>query len=258
MAYLTKMWRNALHLYGRMSHSVESSVFVMDMNWNWTRSPTSAKAVTSFSFGAIGFHSRRRRHLPGKGMSLRHLASIRTPWRSTTKQGKSIRTIPILCIKAACACLNSEPTPKHEKRSREVERLAPGWFRCRSDRWLADGLETGTISNEEFMLVRTLDDGGLDAAQATSLARQGIERFPEFAPLYLFLGDRCGDETEAIGAYRKGLELVEEPDLESRLLCALAGRLPVESPERRELVERAVKLKGSLVALATARLMGLQ
>lgn len=47
-------------------------------------------------------------------------------------------------------------------------------------------------------------------------------------------------------------------DLESRLLCALAGRLPVDEPERRELVARAVNLNGSLVALATARLMGLQ
>lgn len=147
---------------------------------------------------------------------------------------------------------------KAQEAFEEVERLAPGWFRCRSDRWIADGLDKGTISNEEFMLVRTLDDGGLDAAQASSLARQGIERFPEFAPLYLFLGDCCGNEEEAIAAYLKGLEHVEEPDLESRLLCALAGRLPADSPERKQLVERAVKLNGSLVALASAKLMGLQ
>ena len=106
--------------------------------------------------------------------------------------------------------------------------------------------------------VRTLDDGGLEAAQANALARQAVERFAKFAPLYLFLGDLSNDEAEAIAAYRKGLELVEEPDLESRLLCALAGRLPIDSPERKELVERAVMLDGSLVALATARLMDLQ
>ncbi|APZ93298.1 tetratricopeptide repeat protein [Fuerstiella marisgermanici] len=140
----------------------------------------------------------------------------------------------------------------------EVERLAPGWFRCRTDCWIADGLDKGTISNEEFMLVRTLDDGGLSDKQAASLARQGVERFPDFAPLYLLLGDRCNKEVDAIAAYRKGLELVEEPDLESRLLCALAGRLPADSSERKHLVERAVKLDGSLIALATAKLMGLQ
>lgn len=140
----------------------------------------------------------------------------------------------------------------------DVERLAPGWFRCRFDRWLADGLDRGTISSEEFLLIRTLDDGGLDAKQGYSLASQAVERFPDFAPLYLELGDRCMKKEDAIAAYRKGLELVEEPDLETRLLCALAGRLPAESAERRELVERAVRLDGSLVAHATARLMGLQ
>lgn len=140
----------------------------------------------------------------------------------------------------------------------EVERLAPGWFRCRSDRWLAEGLESGTISDEEFRLIRALDDGGLPPAQATSLVKQAVERFPEFAPLYLFLGNYSDAEEVAISAYRKGLELVEEPDLESRLLCALAGRLSAEEPERKQLVDRAVSLNGSLVSLATAKLMGLQ
>ena len=140
----------------------------------------------------------------------------------------------------------------------EVERLAPGWFRCRSDRWLADGLEKGTISSEEFLLLRTLDDGGLLPSQAESLAKQGVERFPDFAPLYLFLGDFSTTEGEAVAAYRKGLELVDELDLQSRLLCALAGRLPAGDPERKQLVSQAVSLQGSLVAKASAKLMGLQ
>jgi len=140
----------------------------------------------------------------------------------------------------------------------EVERLAPGWFRCRSDRWLADGLDNGTISSDEFLLSRTLDDGELPPAQAASLVEQGVERFPDFAPLYLFLGDFSKSEREAVAAYRKGLELVDESDLQSRLLCALAGRLPVGDPERKQLVSQAFSLQGSLVALATAKLMGLQ
>jgi hypothetical protein len=68
----------------------------------------------------------------------------------------------------------------------------------------------------------------------------------------------CGDHERAEAAYRRGLELVEELDLESRLLCALAGILPPDSSERSELVGRAVKLDGSLVAHATSRLMDLQ
>ncbi len=140
----------------------------------------------------------------------------------------------------------------------EVERIAPGWFRCRSDRWLADGLDKGTISSEEFLLLRMLDDGGLPPAKKESLVRQGVERFPDFAPLYLFLGDFSKSEGEAVAAYRKGLELVDEPDLQSRLLCALAGRLPAGDPERKQLVSQAVSLQGSLVAMAAAKLMVLQ
>jgi hypothetical protein len=90
------------------------------------------------------------------------------------------------------------------------------------------------------------------------IARKAVEMYPGFAPFYLALGDlhRNRNETDrAIAAYRKGLELVDEPDLESRLLCALAGILPQESPERIRLIERAVSLKGSLVAQATARLL---
>jgi tetratricopeptide (TPR) repeat protein len=143
----------------------------------------------------------------------------------------------------------------------EVERLAPGWFRSRSDRWLAAALEEGTASEEEFRVLRGLEDGGLPPQQAFPMAQQALEKFPGFAPLYLILGDLYGGREEsdqAIACYRQGLEIVAEPDLESRLLCALAGLLPKESAERRELVKRAVSLKGSLVAQATAALMNLQ
>lgn len=143
----------------------------------------------------------------------------------------------------------------------EVERLAPGWFRCRSDRWLAEGLESGTISDEEFRLLRILEDAGLPPKQAMDFVTKGLERFPEFAPIYLIKGDlygNRGDDQQAASAYRQGLDLVDEPDLESRLLCALAGVLPVENEERYKLIDRAQAIPGSLVAHATARLMELQ
>lgn len=135
----------------------------------------------------------------------------------------------------------------------EVERLAPGWFRCRFDRWLAEKLESGEVSDNEFRLVRLLEDGGMPPDKAKPIALKAVADCPQFAPFYLFLGDihrDQGDNSRAIACYRKGLELASEPDLESRLLCALAGTLPVESPERQELVKRANNLNGSLVAKA--------
>jgi tetratricopeptide (TPR) repeat protein len=143
----------------------------------------------------------------------------------------------------------------------EVDRLAPGWFRCRSNLWLAAALEDGSVSDEEFRILRGLEDGGLPPEQAFPIAKQAVERFPNFAPLYLILGDLHGRRDEsaaAMACYRKGLELANEPDLESRLLCALAGLLPKGSKERAELVTRAVSLKGSLVAQATASLIRLE
>jgi hypothetical protein len=93
------------------------------------------------------------------------------------------------------------------------------------------------------------------------IARKAVETHPDFAPFYLALGDIQRDRGEtdaAIVTYRKGLERVGEPDLESRLLCALAAILPKENPERKALIERAVRLEGGLVAQAMARLMASQ
>ena len=145
-----------------------------------------------------------------------------------------------------------------KKSFEEVEQLAPGWFRCRADAWLAAGLENGCITDDEFRLLRNLEDGNLEAAQALRLVEQGLEAFPGFAPFYLIQGDLHRDRSEhekAILTYRRGLELVNEPDLESRILCALAGLLPADESERKQLVTRAVSLKGSLVANATATIM---
>lgn len=63
----------------------------------------------------------------------------------------------------------------------EVERLAPGWFRCRSDIWLARSLDEGNVSEEEFRLLRVLDDGGLNRSEALRLARQAVEKHPKLS-----------------------------------------------------------------------------
>ncbi|QDU36301.1 Tetratricopeptide repeat protein [Maioricimonas rarisocia] len=143
----------------------------------------------------------------------------------------------------------------------EVERLAPGWFHSRFDRWLAGQLDRGEVTAEEFQLLRAIQDGGLPADKAFPLARKAVEQFPGFAPFRLLLGNleqNAGDGEAAIASYRAGLERCEEPDLESRLCCSLASALPADSPERRELVDRALQLEGNLVARAMARLMLLQ
>lgn len=143
----------------------------------------------------------------------------------------------------------------------EVERLAPGWFRCRSDQWLSTAVSEGTVSDKEFRILRLMEDGGVSSEEIIRVLPQMILNYPNFAPLYLILGDSYCEQNEvskAILCYRKGLELVAEPDLESRLLCAAAALLPLDSPERASFFDRIMGLKGSLVAQATARLMRLK
>jgi tetratricopeptide (TPR) repeat protein len=140
----------------------------------------------------------------------------------------------------------------------EVDELAPGWFRCRFDRWLAESLERGEVSPEAYQVLRVLDDGNLPPREAQPIAAAATQRFPDFAPFQLSLGEilsKMGDTESALRAFRRGLELVREPDLESRLLCAIAGLSPHDTAASRKLLERATALDGSLVAHAMIALM---
>ncbi len=79
----------------------------------------------------------------------------------------------------------------------------------------------------------------------------------EFAPLHLEHGKALlalRDERGAANAFRRGLEFVDEPDLESRLAVNLASLLPGNDPDRKRYFERAVALEGNPVARASARL----
>ncbi len=100
---------------------------------------------------------------------------------------------------------------KAQEAYEEVERLAPGWFRCRFDRWLADALEKGDVSDDEFRLLRLLEDGGLPSEKAKPIAMKAVADYPEFAAFYLCSPEtsirNLGDNRTAVTHYRKGLEL---------------------------------------------------
>ena len=50
-------------------------------------------------------------------------------------------------------------------------------------------------------------------------------------------------------------EIAADPDVESRLLCALAGLLSLHSEERRALLDRGATLQGNLIAKASMKLL---
>jgi tetratricopeptide (TPR) repeat protein len=135
-----------------------------------------------------------------------------------------------------------------------TERLAPGWYNCRADLWIARQLAERNISHEIFMALHKLEDWPLDPKEKVQLAEQSLAKAPNLAPLYLFYGKGLSAiqrTKDAEAAYRKGLACVEEPDIKTRLLLQL-GTMMDSASEREQLLEQAVEVNGNLVAAAMA------
>jgi tetratricopeptide (TPR) repeat protein len=140
----------------------------------------------------------------------------------------------------------------------QAEALAPGWYHCRSERWLADGIATGRIPYEAFLLLRTLESSNLSPQEKMQLLRRAIRVAPGVPEFKLHLGRAQasgGPNAEALQYLTEGLEQAEEPDIRSRLLVECALHLPATSPRRQELLYKALAPGGNLVAAAMAQVM---
>jgi tetratricopeptide (TPR) repeat protein len=137
-----------------------------------------------------------------------------------------------------------------------TERLAPGWYHCRADRWLASELAAGRLSPETYQTVRTLGDGPATPEEKARLAAAALALTPDLPVLYLLRAEalnRIGSAATAAVVARAGLERNPEPDVRTRLLVTLSQ---VTAPdERRSLLQQAIALDGNRTAAAMARLM---
>ena len=135
-----------------------------------------------------------------------------------------------------------------------TEKLAPGWFHCRSDLWLAQQLARKNSDNSMWLVLRELEDGNKTPAQKLKLAKMALVKSPELAPLHLLMGEsllKLDRRKDAEGSFRKGLISSHEPDFKTRLLVDLA--LVLESgEEKRRLLHEARELNGNLIAAAMA------
>lgn len=138
-----------------------------------------------------------------------------------------------------------------------VAELAPGWFQCGSGAWLAEQMRDGKVTPEVFQLLHVLEEGPLKPAQKSSLVSKALKQAPKLAVLHHIQG-KCltgeGQRTAAEAAFRRGLELADEPDIETRLLVDLGGVVE-DKAEKRRLLEAAVELHGNLLATARARVL---
>jgi tetratricopeptide (TPR) repeat protein len=139
----------------------------------------------------------------------------------------------------------------------EVEALAPGWFHCRSDLWLARQLAAGRFNHPLFLLYHHLVDGSAPPAEKVRLADQALKQVPNVAFLHRVRGHNLlalQQREAAAAAFREGLRCAEEDDIRTRLLVDVAATSS-DVHERRRLLDEATRLQGNLVAAATAALL---
>ena len=107
-----------------------------------------------------------------------------------------------------------------------------------------------------FSRLRAVFDDNLPAARISLLGLEALEH-QELGVLQLLLGGalgKLGRDDEAEAAYRRGLAIAEEPDVQTRSLVALAGRTG-DSTEKVRLLHEAMDLGGNLVAAAMASVL---
>ena len=139
-----------------------------------------------------------------------------------------------------------------------TDQLAPGWYNCRGDRWLAEQIAAGAVPHEMFVLLRAEDMSPESAPfeERLTLADEAVRRYPRLAPLHLFRGrtlEALGREREAADAFRAGLDSDPEPDVRTRLCLALHAVEPSRDRQNR-LLEQAAALaaSGNLMAASMA------
>lgn len=136
-----------------------------------------------------------------------------------------------------------------------TETLAPGWYQCRTDRWLAAELASGKVGRAAFDALVLADDPARSPDELLLVTRAALASHP-IAPLFLLEAKACaelGRASDAERASRAGLGCAQEADVRTRLLVRLATL--VEPPERGHVLEEAAALEGNLVAAAMARVM---
>ncbi|MDC3962822.1 hypothetical protein KEG38_53905 [Polyangium jinanense] len=162
---------------------------------------------------------------------------------------------PSPVYQAGVTCLFMGRAAEAAELFRKTEELAPGWFRCRAYRYLAERISAGTLDPGVFAAVTEFDRPDLDPTEKIRRAREALAK-TDLGLLHVALGDALAAERkslEARAAYRRGLDVAEEPDVRTQLLVKL-GNLVDDPAERIRLYRDAIALDGNLLFAAVARL----
>jgi tetratricopeptide (TPR) repeat protein len=160
----------------------------------------------------------------------------------------------------AAALMNLDRAGDAVQAYEATEALAPGWFYCRADRWLAVEVAEGREDMAVFRVLRTEDlpEEAMPLAQKAATVEEALSRARSGLPLLNLYHGKClarlGKAAEAEAAFRAGLESVQDPDTRSRLLVELQNVIADEGEKARILREAAAVPGGNLIAGAIATL----
>jgi tetratricopeptide (TPR) repeat protein len=142
-----------------------------------------------------------------------------------------------------------------------TDELAPGWYRCRTERWLAEEIAAGRVESSVFLVLRLedFDPASMPAAERLGIVEQALARSPEVAPLHLLRAQILlaeGREGDSAAACRAGLKCAREDDVRTRLLVQL-HLVESSKEERGRLLREAVGLRdtGNLLAASLAAIV---
>ncbi|MDF1667210.1 MAG: hypothetical protein P1V97_36030 [Planctomycetota bacterium] len=141
-------------------------------------------------------------------------------------------------------------------RFERCDELAPGWFHCRANSWLATEMARGKLPQHILMLILQHVDDIADDESLLKKIEDAIEEAPQVALLYLMAArayTKKDEYSEARSILKKGLDFAQEDDARTQLLLDLAIRS--DEPEKQALLLEASNLNGNLIAAATATLL---
>lgn len=150
-----------------------------------------------------------------------------------------------------------EKYPQAVEAFAEAERLAPGWFLCRSDLWVAQQVSIGNLPHALLMAHRYAEDMPDAPAKKLKLLEDLAEKNVCDARLFLNIGLQHLEKNKmaAEKAFRKGLEFKGDLDSRTRLALQLALVLKTSDPEHAPCLEQAQENGGNLLAAATAKIL---
>lgn len=135
-----------------------------------------------------------------------------------------------------------------------ADQLAPSWFNCKLDTWLAELLHQERLEYNLWLALNQLEEERDEPTARLARARQIAGHAGGFGLFHLHVGNcllQLNRSAEAEATYRIGLGSDLESSVRTRLLVALA--MTVGDPgERQALRQEAVELQGHLLSSTAA------